>query len=101
MFGKGEGFGIVWRIDGMDFSLSEREVVEKGLHLARGGGVAGALGCGGAFFQACDGFVGAAKFSEGLGRHVVGRDVIGVVVDECSEFGESETGVALAALLHG
>ena len=31
-------------------------------------------------FEADDGFVGAAEFGEGLGGHLVGGDVVGVVL---------------------
>jgi hypothetical protein len=85
----------------MDFLSSECEVIEKSLHLARGMGVAGALGGGEAFFQACDGFVGAAQFGEGLSGHLVGWDVVGIVVDEGGELREGEVGVALGVVLHG
>ncbi len=44
---------------GWKFGL-ECEVVEEGLHFAGGVGVAGALGDGKPFFEASDGFVGAA-----------------------------------------
>jgi len=85
----------------MDFLSSECEVIEKSLHLARGMGVAVALGGGEAFFQACDGFVGATQFGEGLSRHLVGGDVVGIVVDEGGELCESEIGPALTVVLHG
>ena len=47
------------RIDGMEVGL-ECEVVEEGLHFAGGVGVVGAVGDGMPFFEASDGFVGAA-----------------------------------------
>jgi hypothetical protein len=74
--------------------------VEEGLHFAGGVGVVGALGGGEAFFQAGDGFLSAAEFGECLGGHLVAGDVIGVVVDEGGEFGESEVGVALGVVFH-
>jgi hypothetical protein len=64
-------------------------------------GVVGALGGGEALFQAGDGFVSAAQFGEGLGGHLVGGDVIRVVLDEGGEFGEGEVGVALGGVFHG
>ena len=75
--------------------------VEEGLHFAGGVGVVGALGGGEAFFQAGNGFFGAAEFGKGLGGHLVAGDVVGVVVDESGEFGESEVGVALRVVFHG
>jgi len=70
------------------------------LHLAGGVGVVGAP-CGGeTFLQAGDGFFGAVVLCKGLGGHLVGGDVVGVVVDEGREFGESEFAVALSVVLH-
>jgi hypothetical protein len=74
--------------------------VEEGLHFAGGVGVVRALGSGESFFQASDSFFGAAQFGEGLGRHLVGGDVVGVVVDEGGELGEGKVGVALGVVLH-
>ena len=36
-----------------------------------------------------------------MGGHLVGGDVVGVVVDEGGEFGEGEVGVALGVVFHG
>ena len=63
--------------------------------------VVGALGSGEALFQAADRFVGAAKFGESLGGHLVGGDVVGIVLDEAGELGEGGVGVALRVVLHG
>jgi hypothetical protein len=64
-------------------------------------GVSGALGCVETLFQAGDGFVGAAVPGEGLGGHLIGGNVVGVVVDKSGELGESKVGVALCVVLHG
>ena len=77
------------------------EIVEESLHFTGGVGVVGALGGGEAFFQAGDGLFGAAEFGEGLGGHLVARDVVGVVVDKGGEFVEGEIGVALSVVLDG
>ena len=82
------------------FSL-EAEVVEEGLHFAGCVGVVGAVGGGDAFVEAGDGFFGAALFGEGLGGHLVGGDVGGVVLDEGGELGEGDGGVALTEVFHG
>ena len=63
-------------------------------------GVVGPVGCGDAFVEAGDGFFGAALFGEGLGGHLVGGDVGGVVLDESGEFGEREVGFAVAEVFH-
>ncbi len=36
-----------------------------------------------------------------MSGHLVGGDVVGVVLDEGGEFGEGEIGVALGGVLHG
>ena len=77
------------------------EVIEKGLHFSGGVGVVGALGGAEACLQARDGFLGAPQFGEGLGGHLVARDIVGVVVDESGELGEGEIGVALGVVFHG
>lgn len=77
------------------------EVVEEGLHFAGGMDVAGALGGVEALCQACDRFVRATELGEGLGRHLVGGNVVGVVVNEGGELGERDVGVALGGVLHG
>jgi hypothetical protein len=71
------------------------------LHLAGGVDVVCALGCGDAFFKMSNGLVGAAQFGQGLGGHLVGGNVVGVVVDESGELGEGSVGVALGVVLHG
>jgi hypothetical protein len=71
------------------------------LHFTGGVGVVGALGGGEAFFQAGDGFFGTTEFGEGLGRHLVARDVVWVVADKGGEFVECEVAVALSVVLHG
>ena len=93
---EGVEVGMGWK-----FFVSKSEVVEEGLHFAGGVGVVGAVGGGEAFFEAGDGFFGAAEFGEGLRGHLVGGDVVGVVLDEGGELGEGEVGVALAEVFHG
>jgi hypothetical protein len=80
---------------------SDGEVVEEGLHFARGVGIVCAVGGGDAFVEAGDGFFGAALFGEGLGGHLVGGDVGGVVLDEGGELCEGAGGVALTEVFHG
>src|SRR6266851_9765156 len=77
------------------------EVVEESLHFIGGMGVACTLGDGKSLLEASDGFFSAAEFGEGLGGHLVGGDVVGVVLDEGGEFGEGEGSVALGGVLHG
>ena len=76
--------------------MSGSEFVEEGLHLAGGVRVFRALGGGDSFVEAGDGLLSAAQFGEGLGGHLVGGDVGGVVLDEGGEFGECGGGVAEA-----
>jgi len=71
------------------------------LHFTGGMGVVGAVGGGEAFFQTGDGFYGTAEFGEGLGGHLVARDIVWVVVDKGGEFVEGEVGVALSVVLDG
>ncbi len=73
------------------------KIVEAGLRISLAAcGVAGAVGrAARPSFEAGDGFFGAAEFGEGLGGHLVGGDVVGVVLDESGELGEGEIGVAL------
>jgi hypothetical protein len=71
------------------------------LHFAGGVSVVGALGGCDALAETGGGFVSAAQFGEGLRGHLVGRDVVGIVVDEGGELGEGCVGVALADVLHG
>ena len=71
------------------------------MHFTGGVGVVGALGGDEAFFEAGDGFFGTTQFGEGLGRHLVTRDVVWVVVDKGGEFVEGEVAVALSVVLHG
>jgi hypothetical protein len=85
---------------GWKFFGLEIEVIEKGLHFAGGVGVVGAVGGAEACFQPRDCLFGAAQFGEGLGGHLIGGDVVGVVVDEGAELGEGEVGVALCVVLH-
>ena len=63
--------------------------------------VVGAVGGRDAFVEAGEGFFGAAKFDEGLGGHLVGGDVVGVVLDADAELGEGDFGVVLAEVFHG
>jgi hypothetical protein len=85
---KPDGFGL-------------REVFAHSFHLGEGVLVIGAISGGYAFVEAGQGLLGATLFDEGLGGHLVGGDVVGIVVDEGGEFGEGEVGVALGVVLHG
>ena len=68
---------------GMEMQKALRgEVVEKGLHFAGGVGVSGTLGGFDAFFEARNSFVAAVEFRQGLRGHLVGGDVVWVVLDE-------------------
>jgi hypothetical protein len=78
----------------------EAEVVEEALHFRDGVGVANASGGGDAGVEAGDGLVVVALFGECLGRHLVGGDVIGVVLDAEIEGFEGSVGVVLAEILH-
>ena len=78
-----------------------RQVVEERLHLACCMRVVGALRRDKALFQAGNGFVGSTQFGERLRGHLVGGNVVGVVMDEGGEFGEGEVGVALGVVFHG
>lgn len=78
----------------------KREVIEKGLHFAGSVSIVGVLGGSETFFQARNCFVGTAQFGEGLSGHLVGRNVIRVVLDEAGELGEGEVGVALGNMFH-
>jgi len=69
--------------------------------LAGGVGVVGAVGGRDAFVEAGEGSFGLALFDEGLGGHLVGGDVVGVVLDAGGELGEGGVGVALADVFHG
>jgi hypothetical protein len=77
------------------------EVVEQGLHLAGGVRVAGALGGGEPLVEEGDGLFAAAVAGEGLGGHLKGGDVVGVVHEDEGELGEGGVGVALVEVLHG
>jgi hypothetical protein len=60
-----------------------------------------AVGCGDAKVETVEGFLRAVQLGERLGGHLVGRDIVGVVVDEGGEFGEGGVGLSLADVLHG
>jgi hypothetical protein len=55
---------------------------------------------GNAVSEALDGFVGAAELGEGLGGHLVGRNVVGIVLDESVELGERRVSSALRKVSH-
>jgi len=63
--------------------------------------VVGAVGSGDANVETIEGFLRAAELGEGLGGHLVGGNVVGVVLDECGEFCEGSVGLALADVFHG
>jgi hypothetical protein len=63
--------------------------------------VVGAVGGRDAKVKAIKGFLRAAELGEGLGGHLVGGNVVGVVLDERGEFCEGGVGLALADVLHG
>jgi len=71
------------------------------LHFACSVRVASPRGDREAFFEAGDGLIAAAKFSQSLSGHLIGRDVVGVFLDESSELGEAAAGIALAQVFHG
>jgi hypothetical protein len=79
---------------------SDAEIVAEGFHFCNGVLVSGAVGGGDAVVETVEGFVGAAKSGEGLRGHLVGGDIVGVVLDEGGELGEGGVGVALADVLH-
>ena len=64
---------------------SDAEIVAEGFHFCNGVLVSGAVGGGDAVVETVEGFVGAAKSGEGLRGHLVGGDVVGVVLDEGGE----------------
>lgn len=76
------------------------QIVAEGLHFGEGVGVSGALGGGEAGVEAADGFGDAAELGEGLCGHLIGGDVVGVVLDEGCEFGEGGVGVVLSCVFH-
>jgi hypothetical protein len=80
---------------------SDAEVIEDGLHLAGGVGVVGAVGGFEAGSEAGAGFFGAAELDEGLGGHLIGGDVVGVVADQDDVLGEGRVGAPVAGVLHG
>ena len=63
--------------------------------------VVGSVGGGDAFVDAGEGGFGAACLEEGLGGHLIGGDVVGVVGDEGVEFGESCFDVGVGDVFHG
>ena len=88
-----EGYGVNEDLCG--------EVVEEGLHFAGGVVVAGACrGCE-AFVEASDRFFVAVELGEGLRGHLVGGDVVGIVLDEEVEFVERFGGVVFGGVGHG
>lgn len=80
---------------------SGRQFFAHGFHFGEGVLVVGAVGGGDAVVEAGEGFVCAAELGEGLGGHLVGGDVVGVVADEGGEFGEGGFGVSLGVVFHG
>ena len=63
--------------------------------------VVGAVGRCDAKVKTIEGLLRAAELGEGLGGHLVGGNVVGVVLDERGEFCEGGVGLALADVLHG
>ena len=76
------------------------DFVAHGLHFGGSVGVARPLGCGETGVEAGAGFVDAGDFDQRLRGHLIGGDVVGVVVDEGAEFSECSGGIALRGVLH-
>lgn len=77
------------------------KIVAEGLHFGEGMLVAGPVGSGYAGVEAFQGLGGAVELGKGLGGHLIGRNVVGVVLDEGVELGECVVSVALGDVLHG
>lgn len=82
------------------FGLGSRDFVAHGLHLGGGVCVAGALGSGQAGIEAGACLVDSRELDECLCGHLVGGDVVGMVVDECVELSEGGGVVAVRDMLH-
>jgi len=81
--------------------LALREFVAHGFHLGEGVLIASAVGGGDAGVEAGQGFLGAAEGDEGLRGHLVGGNVVGIVLDAGGELAEGGVGMALGDVLHG
>ncbi len=77
------------------------ELFAEAFHLGEGVLVARAVGSGDAVVKAGEGLFGAAQLGKGLGRHLEGGDVVGIVADEGGELGQPLLGIVLADVLHG
>ena len=76
------------------------EFVKEALHFSRGVLIAGALGSLQSAAKASDRLIAAAKFGKGLGRHLIGRHVIGVVSDQRFELRKRCGGISFGDLGH-
>ena len=81
--------------------LTAGKFFAHGFHFGEGVLVAGAVGGGDALVQALEGLVDAAEGDERLGRHLVGGNVVGVVLDAGGELGQGGLGVAADDVFHG
>jgi hypothetical protein len=98
----GSGVSVWWNFHASaKADVLGAEVFAHGFHFGQGVLVVGAVGGGDAFVEAGQGFFGAALFCEGLRGHLVGGDVVGVVLDEDGEFGECGFSVAVGGVFHG
>jgi len=86
-------------------SCSERlaggEFFAHGFHFGEGVLVAGALGGGDAGMELFERGFGATQGDEGLRGHLVGGNVVGIVLNTGGELGEGSVRVALGDVLHG
>ena len=81
--------------------VSQFQIVEHGLHLMLGVAVAGSFCRSDAFGELHFGFAVAACFGQGLRGHEVAGGVVGVLLDEARELGESGVGFATSGVFHG
>jgi len=81
--------------------LAGGEFVAHGGHFGEGVLVAGAIGGGDAGVQEFERLAGAAERGQGLRGHLVGGDVVVIVLDAGGELGEGGVGMALGDVLHG
>ena len=81
--------------------LAGGEFFAHGVHFREGVLVVGAIGGGDAGVQLSEGLFGTAESDEGLRGHLVGGDVVGVVLDAGGELGEAGGWIALGDVLHG
>ena len=78
-----------------------RQLFAEAVHFGEGVLVVGAVGGGDAGVETGEGGLGVAGGGEGLGGHLVGGDVVGVVVEDAGELGETFRGAVLGDELHG